>query len=754
MKTVRMSCRGLSVVLLAGICWLPAVSQAAPVNGWLNWRGPYQTGVSDEKDLPDTFEVDGKNQLWTYNLSGRGCPVIADGKVYAWGYSGTGPDLQEALVCLDAETGKRLWEHRFNDFMSDMVYERYSIGSPVVDAETGNVYLQTSAGIFAAFTGDGRKLWEHSMMETFGRLTFPNGRTGAPVIDDDLVIIRGITANWGGQGPAADRFYAFDKRTGELVWSSTPGLIAPKDSSYSTPFLGWMGKKRVFYVGTGDGSVVCVNARTGDLIWRYKCAAGGINGSVVVAGNILVAGHADENLDSTEAGRMIGIKLSDTMPAELDKSHEAWRMHEALLTSSTVVVGDVAYQVNKVGELLRINVKTGHLDWRHKLGPDQLHASPLYADGKLYIPMRDAGFFILKPTEKGAEVLSHTPLEGEALGAPAVCAGKIYFFTTKRLYCFGGKGSVPAALPAEKRPEPGPLARIQVVPNEVVLRPGGKQAFTLRGLDADGNFVKALKGGSWKTFIPPTARVKATMDAEFNEAGELVAKPTAKLSAGSWEVTAEGVTGQMRGRVVVGFPYKEDFGTFSPVEQTEYHGQVFAWPPLPWIGARFKWNIQELEGAGKVFAKTLDTLLFQRAFTFIGDEHSRNYTVSADVMSDGNRRMMSNVGVINQRYVINLVGNWQQLEVVSNQDRLKVTVPFKWSPKEWYRVTSRVDVAADGSGVVRAKAWKRGEPEPEQWTIEVPHKDAHKQGSPGLYGFALQAQFPVYVDNVEVTSNE
>ena len=53
-----------------------------------------------------------------------------------------------------------------------------------------------------------------------------------------------------------------------------------------------------------------------------------------------------------------------------------------------------------------------------------------------------------------------------------------------------------------------------------------------------------------------------------------------------------------------------------------------------------------------------------------------NYTVSADVMSDGNKRMMSNVGLINQRYVINLVGNYKQLEVLSNQERIKVAGSF------------------------------------------------------------------------------
>ena len=75
---------------------------------------------------------------------------------------------------------------------------------------------------------------------------------------------------------------------------------------------------------------------------------------------------------------------------------------------------------------------------------------------------------------------------------------------------------------------------------------------------------------------------------------------------------------------------------------------------------------------------TLERVLFQRSMNFIGHPEMSNYTMKADVMSDGNRRVMSNVGLINQRYLIALVGNWQILEVVSNHDRLKESVPFKW----------------------------------------------------------------------------
>jgi len=50
---------------------------------------------------------------------------------------------------------------------------------------------------------------------------------------------------------------------------------------------------------------------------------------------------------------------------------------------------------------------------------------------------------------------------------------------------------------------------------------------------------------------------------------------------------------------------------------------------------------------------------------------------------------------------------------------LQVEVPLEWEPNVWFHLKTRVDVAGDGSGVIRAKAWKKGGPEPEAWTSQA-----------------------------------
>jgi outer membrane protein assembly factor BamB len=749
-------------------------ARAASVQGWLNWRGPQQCGASLETGLPDS--VDPQHPLWVANFPGQSTPVVANGKVYIMGYLGEGPDLQEGVICFDAETGKELWRQLYSDFLSDTIYLRYGTSSPTIDPETGNVYIQGTQGILAAFTADGKLLWKHSLMEEYGRLTFPNSRTASPVVDADLVITRGITANWGAQGPAADRFYAFDKKTGELVWASTPGA-QPKDNSFSHPVMDWLDGKRVLYSATGDGGVVAINARTGDPIWRVPLTKAGINSGVLVHNHNTVISIYGVPY---EPGQLVALKISKAMPATptvgplvLERTNTlVWADDISTSTSSPILVGDRVYVVSEKGDLCAVDANDGRVLWKHKIGIEERNACPMYADGKLYVPMLDdpavkaegsgeagtkGALYIIKPGEKDGDIICHVSLDGRCFGTPTPYNGKIYIQTTRHLYCFGRPGNnpgLPAPVPDDKWPAPGPATQIQVIPSEVLMRPGQRVSFRLRSLDAKGFIVADMtdvKSAKWASFIPPTAKVRSTMKASFNENGELVAAGDPFPSAGAFEVQVGGLKGYMRGRILPYLPIKQDFELFALTETNALDNALFAYPPLPWIGARFKFQVREQDG-NKLLAKAMDNVFFQRATVFIGEPSTKDYTIEADVMSAGTKRKMSEVGLVNQRYYIVMKGNSKELEVTSNQELFRYTVSFEWGPNVWYHLKARVDVAPDGSGIIRAKAWKKADPEPDKWTIEVPDRHAHESGSPGLFGFAPQV--PVYIDNVMVTPNQ
>jgi outer membrane protein assembly factor BamB len=765
---------------LVGVFLFHSHSSAAPT-GWFSWRGPNQSGTSSETNLPST--LDAAHPLWTADFPGQSTAVACNGRIYIMGYLGTGPDLSEGVACFDANTGQKLWQKLYLDFLSDTIYTRYSTSSPTIDPETGNVYIQDTQGIFAGFTPQGNVLWEHSLMEEYGRLTFPNGRTASPVVDKDLVITRGITANWGAQGPAADRFYAFDKMTGQAVWASTPGG-RPKDNSYSHPVLAWLDGKRVFYAATGDGSVVCVNARTGQPIFRIPIFKAGINSSVLL--------HKDDELIAIygtpyEPGQMVGLKIPHVTPTNTTDpvivpraSVELWDNELRTSASSPILVGDRVYVTSEVGYLVAVDALTGKLLWKLQLGTEQRNSCPLFADGKIYAPiLNDPGvsasvgeesaegmhgaLYVIAPGDNDAKILSHTVMDGRCYGTPTAYNGRIYMQTTKKLYCFGSPTPASAsfetadAAPDDKWPEPGPAKSLQIEPSELLLQPGQTVSFRVRELDANGLTVKDsddAKSVQWQSFIPPTAKVKAKMNASGNADGQLVVAPDKVPSAGAFEASADGLKGYIRGRVLPGLPIAQNFEGMVLTEKTTNTVEpptAFAYPPLPWIGARFKFDVRDKDG-NKCLVKTIDNTFFQRATVFMGTPDLKNYTIEADVMSDGNKRKMSNVGVINQRYRVSLKGNEQVLETTSNEELLHVAVPFHWLPNEWYRLKARVDVAADGSGVIRGKAWKKGDPEPEAWTSEVPIQHANLSGCPGLFGFSPQ-NMRVYIDNIAVTAN-
>jgi outer membrane protein assembly factor BamB len=772
--------------------------QLSAADGWLTWRGPLGTSVSTEKGLPQ--QIDAKAPLWSVDFPGQSTPVISGGRLYINGYQGDGQDLQEFTACFDAETGQELWRHGESDFLSDTIYLRYATSSPTVDPETGNIYAQHTQGLLMAFSPEGQLLWKHSMMEEFGRLTFPNSRTATPVIDQELVIIRGITSAWGAHGAAGDRFYAFDKKTGELVWSSAPG-DRPQDNTFSQPWLDLWGGKRVLYSAGGDSSILAINARTGEPLWRFPFAKagakGGINAALVRWKDNLVALHESENLDSSEIGRMALFRIptpAEVQPTNATTPHvfgpkvfEQWRNSVGSLASSPVVVGDTLYEITGTGDLAAVEAGTGKVLWKKKVGIEQRQSTPFFADGLLYVgmyvTMKDAAaatssdadsvangdLLVLRPGADGAEEVSRTQVTGRVFGSPVGYNGKVYLQTDKKLYAFGKAGrnaGLTASPAAAAWPKPGPAAQLQAIPYEVLLRPGQTQSFRVRVLDANGFTVaesvdpKSLK---WEPFIPPTALVKATLKGSFNAAGQLVAEMAPAGSAGQFKATLQGpdgkaISGYIKGRVLPGLPLVQNFQTFALTNittNTVESPTPFAYPPLPWNSARFRFEVRGKDSAGgtnQALVKTIENKLFQRGQVFFGFPDMKNYTVEAEVLSEGNKRKMSEVGVINQRYAVILKGNSQQMEVNSNQERIKVAVPFKWAPETWYHLKTRVDVAADGSGVVRGKAWKKGDPEPEAWTIEVPHKKAHANGSPGLYGFAPQ-EMRVAIDNIRVTAN-
>ena len=481
--------------------------------------------------------------------------------------------------------------------------------------------------------------------------------------------------------------------------------------------------------------------------------------------------HGKENIDGSEEGRMVGIKLPTNLPAPGEpqlilkdkdpkiadgKAWEKWRLQHSMFTSSPALANGRVYQVSKTGVLVCVDVKTGkELFAKKKINNDQIHSSPLYADGHLYLAFPNGKFMVVKPGDDDAEIVSEVQLEGGILGSPVAWNGKIYLHTKTKLYCFGkATGQKPkATLPAAPiQIAAGKAVALQIIPGDVLLKPGQTIKLTVNTIDANGNVLERGVSAEFAKFIPPTAKVKTSMNAGVRN-NAITADLDNVGSAGAFKATAGGLSGLLRGRILPKIPYTQDFESFKLTVDHKNRWRKICLPAAGLDGRAAQMGSARNERRQSVRQNARPRFVPARHYDFLVIPNSSNYTIEADVMTDGSRRVKGNIGVMNQRYFITLVGNQQILEVSSNHERVKASVPFRWSSKKWYRLKSRVDIAANGDGIIRAKAWAKGEPEPTAWTIEVKHKNAHKKGAPGIIGFSPQSLFRVYMDNISITNN-
>lgn len=742
----------LSKSLSCALLFLVVVptGRAASGSDWPDWRGPARDGRSVETGLPTRWSKNGENLVWSAPYGGRSAPIVMGGRVFLFNTAGEGESMQERVMCLNANTGKLLWERRLNVYESDVPPRRIAWSSPTGDPATGNIYVFGACNELTALSNDGKVQWSRSLTEEFGAWTTHGGRTVSPIVDGDLVIVSTVTDGWGDLAPRRHRYYAFDKRTGECVWISTPGG-RPFDTTYSTPVVATINGTRLMIAGAGDGTVNALKVATGEPVWSYAVSKRGVNPGVVLKGTTAFVSHPEENLDTTEMGLLAAVDA--TAKGTVGKDQIKWAIKNVQVgPASPIVDGDRIYHLDAGANLVAFDAGSGKEMWRQNLGTIQ-KASPVLADGKLYVGTENGKFFILKPGPDRCEILDEDELEPvdkvqikteagddliasneQILASVAVSRGRVYLVSTKAIYCIGKKNPSPD-LPAgkesvENAPAGSQVAHVQVVPADLLAKPGEALKFRVRLFDDHGRFIREEANADWSL-----DRLKGSA-----RGNQFIAASEAGAQSGLLKATVGGVTGAARVRVIPSLPLTEDFSQ-AAVDTV----------PINWINATGKWSVREVDG-NKVLVKNPNPPAFKRTRSFIGPADWSNYTVEADVRAVEKRRQMGDAGVVAQRYTLSLFGNSQRIELQSWQIEEKRTVKkqFAWKPETWYRLKLQVENLPDGKVRARGKAWLASEPEPAEWAVERIDPIGNRQGSPGIFA---DAPNDVLIDNIKVTSN-
>jgi len=729
--TLRRAC--LVAAIVAG------AMSVAGASDWPEWRGPTRDGRSSETNLPSKWSPSGDNLAWRIPIGSRSSAVAFGNRLYLNTPTGDIANTQERLVALDAETGKVVWERRFSLYLSDVPQHRSSWASPAVDPDTGNIYLFTVAAQLICVAPDGKILWDRSLPDEYGAVTTHGGRTTSPIIEGDKVILNALILAWGDLNRTGNRYFAFDKRTGQTAWISSP-QARHYDTNYSTPVVATIDGTRALVVGGTDGVYHALKVNTGEKIWSIEVSKRAILNSAVVRDNVAYITHGEENIDTTEMGMIAAVDA--TKSGILGADAFKWRTRGFLPTyASPVMDGARLYTVDNSAIVGAFDLKTGVRVWEKSLGTLQ-KGSPVLADGKLYVGTENGKFFILRPSATGVEVIDEDLL-GTAqapepiIASPIIADGRVYVTSMEATYAIGKRvarraGSTGSTGSSGSSGSSGAPAVVQVFPFESVISPGQTVSLKARLFDAKGNFIREEPAAQWAV-----DQVSGAVDGKG-----VYTAPAQGSSAGFVKATVGGVSGVARVRVIEPLPWSFDFETAASEA-----------PPAWWSGAPGKVFQRTVDGAGKVLVRPRDDTVGRRSKIFLGLPNAAGYTIEADVRGREMRRQRGDIGLINERYGLVLFGNGQKLELHPWQaaDEMTVRVPFAWDAEKWYRMKLRVDHQADGTARVRGKVWLSADPEPAAWTIEKIDKIPHRMGSPGLYADGIS---DMYFDNLKVSKSQ
>jgi outer membrane protein assembly factor BamB len=758
-----------------------ATSSSAPAANWSFWRGPEQSGVSRERDLPVKWSLSAKvkdnNLIFASNYGSIATPIVQDNQVYLIGKTGDGPTLQECVRAFDADTGGLKWEHKFNVWQTDIVEDRLGWTHMVGDPETGNVYAHLTSGMFVCFSKAGKILWQHSLTEEYARLTGYGGRVTSPIVDEDKVIVSMINGPWGELTVGMTRMVAFDKKTGAVIWWGSGGYRV-KDTYYSTPVVAVIGGQRLILTGGGDGCIHAFRVRTGEKVWSLKFEDGGgaVNCSPVVHGDKVWIGHGEENVGNGTQGRVICLdagQVKDGHPKLV------WNYDGIKVKFAAPILHDgLLYVCDDAGKMYCFEAdKGGEPLWMYEYGKNT-KGSPAWADGKFFVSEVDSKFHILKDNGREAPTPIHQyrfrgkgVVPVELHGSPAIVNGRVYLTTTEQLICIGKKDHKTPADKIPPLPEEGGIGKpapthIQVVPADVLLRPGESvefrayayyKGYALGEIKVDWEKA-AMLGLVYPIGLTPPPPPKGPGPPAI--AGELGAMSgtSTKFTAGKapngqfGRVVAKfgKVTGYARIRVAPVLPHEQDFSKV-PEGRT----------PAGWVNTMGKYSVVTVDGK-KVLKKRNDNAAppVARIKAYLGSPDQSDYTIESEVFGTklaDRGKDMPDIGIGACHYVLVLLGNDQVLRLGTwdAQKRIEKKLPFPWKPETWYRMKLTVN----GKGVVKAKVWPKDQNEPEKWTIEIEDPVPNTEGAPMIYGFpngVLDAKNPgpeIYYSYVKITPN-
>ena len=435
------------------ISLFPVNAQIKPERQWPSYRGYMSSGVLDNANLPESFDIDKSfNIKWKVTIPGLGLssPVIwgdklfittavsqADKQGIKTGIYGDGLPVPDSSVhnwkvlCLNKNSGKTIWEKTAYTGIPKIKRHPKSTHANASVATDGKyvVAFFGSEGLYC-YDFDGNLVWGKNFgllkSVAFDYVAAEWEFASSPVIYNNVLIIQcDVLEN--------SFLAAYDLKSGKELWKTK----RDEYPGWCTPNIYKNGAKTIIAVN-GYKHRGGYEFETGKEIWRMS---GG--GDVPIPTPIIGNGLIYFNSAHGPSSPILAVKTSAVGDITLKPDT---RINEFIKWSiprggsyihSLLLYGDHLYNVNWNGTVQCYDAYTGNEIYNAKLGRTRSFiASPVASDGRLYIVDEEGTVFILRDGSSFSQI-HEIPLNDICLTAPAITDGMIFFRTQKYLIAVG-----------------------------------------------------------------------------------------------------------------------------------------------------------------------------------------------------------------------------------------------------------------------------------------------------------------------------
>lgn len=393
-------------VLILPLLLTGSFIEARAQSDWLQWGGPNRDFTSSAKGLAARWPETGPRQLWSRPLGAGHSAVIANGNTLYTMYS---QGEQEFVIALAADTGKTIWEHKYESPHAGLDYE-YGAGPHSTPLVIGDLlYTVGSRGqVFALDKKTGKVAWSHDLWKEYDGTKMGRGYSCSPLAYKNTVILT--------LGGAGQTLIAFNQKDGSVAWKN-----ATLDMSPSSPILINVDGQDQLIAFLGK-VVAGIDPNNGNLLWSHPhVTEWGLNISMPVWGsdNLLFISSAYSG-----GSRVLRLKQQGgKTTAEELWFHRRMRVHHGTI----VRIGDYVY--GSSGDFgpaffAAVNVKTGEMPYQDRTFPK---TNFVLADGKFIILDEDGNLALATASPTELKVISKVSvLKNLAWTVPTLVGTKLY----------------------------------------------------------------------------------------------------------------------------------------------------------------------------------------------------------------------------------------------------------------------------------------------------------------------------------------